>query len=86
MLTAAGVSTITVSRVLRTPAKVRVETRQRVEAATSAYRTGVQAEERGEIDAAIDAFTDVQLFWPGYRDARDRLDALRKQRLEGGGS
>lgn len=60
--------------------------RQRVEAATSSYRTGVQAEERGEIDAAIDAFTDVQLFWPGYRDARDRLDALRKQRLEGGGS
>ncbi len=33
---AAGVSTITVSRVLRTPAKVRVETRQRVEAAIQA--------------------------------------------------
>ncbi len=60
--------------------------RQRVEAATSSYRTGVQAEERGERDAAIEAFTDVQLFWPGYRDARDRLDALRKQKLEGGGS
>jgi hypothetical protein len=59
--------------------------RQRVEAATGAYRTGVAAQERGEVDAAIDAFTDVQLFWPGYRDARDRLDALRKQRLEGDG-
>ncbi len=67
------------------PARIE-DLRQRVEAATGAYRAGVEAEERGQVDAAIDAFTDVQLFWPGYRDARDRLDALRKQRLEGGGT
>lgn len=52
----------------------------RIDEATKAYELGTKAQESGDIDAAIEAFTDVQLFWQGYSDSRELLDALRKQR------
>jgi len=55
----------------------------RIEEAEKAYKAGVAAQDAGDVDGAIQHFSDVQLYWPGYQDSDQRLAKLRG---EGSGS
>lgn len=57
----------------------------RIDEAEKAYAAGVAAQDAGDLDAAIQAFGDVQLFWKGFADSAKRLEALRAQRAAASG-
>jgi tetratricopeptide (TPR) repeat protein len=57
----------------------------RIEEARAHYASGLEAQQNDDLDGAIAAYTDVQLFWQGYLDSRARLEALRKQKAAAGG-
>ena len=48
-----------------------------IEEAGKFYEAGLEAEKNGEIEAAIEGFVDALLFYPGYKDAAERLAKLR---------
>jgi tetratricopeptide (TPR) repeat protein len=52
----------------------------RIEESKKAYEAGLEAEQNGDLDAAIQSYGDVLLYWPDYRDARERLERLRAQK------
>ena len=48
-----------------------------IDEAGKSYEAGLEAEKNGEIEAAIEAFVDALLFYPGYKDSAERLAKLR---------
>lgn len=51
-----------------------------LEVAERAYELGVEAEDRGDLTQAIDAFEEALLVYPGFRDLEGRIAELRKAR------
>lgn len=51
-----------------------------IDEGVKAYDAAVKAEQAGDIERAIEHLTDVMLYWPSYRDAKQRLQALRDAR------
>jgi len=60
--------------------KVRIDNLQHdIDGAVQAFAAGEAAEQQGDPKTALQRYQEVETFYPGYKDARQRLERLRAQ-------